>query len=141
LNAAAVFGVTQATARAAVKQALATGGTIEVSVLESATSGDPPGDRIALKEQWLLGGRLTRDGRPIGMHAAKDSLGGTGSSATRAIVEPHAAALEACSAAMQAAGIGLHPTTGHVGLVRRLADSMRADAAQGKLPHAFNGGI
>ncbi|WP_426442040.1 hypothetical protein [Bradyrhizobium genosp. P] len=57
--------------------------------------------------------------------------------ATRDMVEPHAAALDACHAAMAAAGIGTHPTNGHVHVLRRMADSMRAEAAMGKVPSAW----
>jgi len=52
-------------------------------------------------------------------------------------VEPHAAALEGCAAAMEAAGVGLHPAGGHVAILRRMAGSMRAEAAVGKVPHIF----
>jgi len=60
--------------------------------------------------------------------------------ASRAVVEkvePHAQAVEACSAAMCAANIGEHPTDGHVHVLNRMAASMRADAAEGKVPHIF----
>jgi hypothetical protein len=56
---------------------------------------------------------------------------------TIAMVEPHAQALESCAAAMEAAGIGLHPQNGHAVFVRRVAGSMRAAAAVGKVPHIF----
>ncbi len=57
--------------------------------------------------------------------------------ATAAKVEPHAAGLESCAASMEAAGIGLHPTGGHVQTLKRMASAMRADAATGKVPHIF----
>jgi len=57
--------------------------------------------------------------------------------ATREMVEPHAAALDACRAAMEAAGIGTHPSMGHVHVLRRMADSMRAEAEMGKLPSTW----
>ncbi|WP_051382431.1 DUF6582 domain-containing protein [Bradyrhizobium sp. Tv2a-2] len=56
---------------------------------------------------------------------------------TRAMVEPHCAALDACHAAMAAAGVGVHPGSGHVHVLRRMSDSMRAEAAIGKIPHIF----
>jgi hypothetical protein len=59
--------------------------------------------------------------------------------ATRDMVEPHAAALDACRAAMEAAGVGTDPSNGHVHVLRRMADSMRAEAAMGKVPSAWNG--
>lgn len=52
----------------------------------------------------------------------------------RDMVEPHANALESVAAAMECAGIGTHPTMGHVAAVRRVAGSMRAAAAMGQLP-------
>ena len=50
----------------------------------------------------------------------------------------HADALDKVADGMQAAGIGLHPTLGHVALLRRMAGAMRADAAGGKVPHEFS---
>lgn len=55
----------------------------------------------------------------------------------RAAVEPHAAALDSCAAAMEAAGIGNHPSLGHGTVLRRMAGSMRAEAAMGKMPHIY----
>jgi hypothetical protein len=52
-------------------------------------------------------------------------------------VEPHAGAIESCAAAMEAAGIGMHPDNGHVAHLRRMAAAMRVDAATGKVPHIF----
>jgi hypothetical protein len=54
-------------------------------------------------------------------------------------VEPHALSLEACHAAMEAAGIGMHPQNGHVVMLKKMVGSMRASAAMGKIPHAFWG--
>jgi hypothetical protein len=56
---------------------------------------------------------------------------------TRAMVEPHASALEGCAAAMEAAGVGVEPKWGHVHVLRRMADGMRAEAAIGKVPHIW----
>ena len=52
-------------------------------------------------------------------------------------VEPHCAALESCAAAMEAAGVGTHPSMGHVHVLRRMSDGMRAEAAMGKVPHIW----
>lgn len=52
-------------------------------------------------------------------------------------IEPHAKRLEDAADKMEAAGIGLHADGGHVAVLRRMAAKMRADAAQGKIPHAF----
>jgi len=54
--------------------------------------------------------------------------------AVRNMVEPHCASLESCHAAMEAAGIGTSTGNGHVHVLRRMADSMRAEAAMGKVP-------
>lgn len=56
---------------------------------------------------------------------------------TRNKVEPHAKALEACADAMDAAAVGGHPQNGHAAVIRRMAGSMRAEAAMGKIPHIF----
>ena len=56
---------------------------------------------------------------------------------TRALAEPHATALEGCAAAMEAAGVGTDPKFGHVHVLRRMSDSMRAEAAVGKVPHIW----
>jgi hypothetical protein len=53
-------------------------------------------------------------------------------------VEPHAAKLESCAAGMEAAGIGGDMTNGHAVILRRMAASMRADAAQGRLPSTMH---
>lgn len=55
-------------------------------------------------------------------------------------VEPHAKALEAAAMSCEAAGVGLHATRGHVAVMRRMAGHMRAEAAQGKIPHEYNDG-
>ena len=52
----------------------------------------------------------------------------------RDVVEPHAQACEAAADGMEAAGIGTHPTMGHVSALRRIAGSLRAAAAMGALP-------
>jgi len=54
------------------------------------------------------------------------------------MVEPHAAKLEACADAMEAAGIGGDPNNGHAIQLRRMAAGMRVDAVQGRLPSAIH---
>ncbi|MDR6381822.1 DUF6582 domain-containing protein [Paraburkholderia caribensis] len=56
---------------------------------------------------------------------------------TRDRVAPHATALRNCAAAMEASGIGLHSSQGHVKVLHHMAASMEADAAAGKVPHIF----
>lgn len=59
------------------------------------------------------------------------------SASVRAMVEPHAAALESSAAAMETAGVGTSPSNGHMHVLRRMADSMRAEASVGKVPHIW----
>lgn len=56
---------------------------------------------------------------------------------THAKIKPHADALRACSAAMEAAGVGGHATKGPSAHLNRMADRMEADAMVGKLPHIY----
>jgi hypothetical protein len=52
-------------------------------------------------------------------------------------VEPHAKRLDDEADRMDNDGIGGHPTRGHAVFLRNMAGSMRADAAQGKMPHVY----
>lgn len=70
------------------------------------------------------------------IEASGKSING-GAEHTRAAIEPHASALESCAAAMEAAGIGNHASQGHAVVLRRMAGSMRAEAAMGKMPHIY----
>lgn len=56
---------------------------------------------------------------------------------THAKIKPHADALRACSAAMEAAGVGGHATKGPSAHLNRMADRFEADAMVGKLPHIY----
>jgi hypothetical protein len=60
--------------------------------------------------------------------------------ALRDAIELHANCLEADADNLESDGIGLHPTQGHVAVLRRTANNMRADAAVGKVPHAYYDG-
>lgn len=53
------------------------------------------------------------------------------------MVKPHADTLHAAAASMEKAGIGLHPSNGHVMALRCMANHMMAEAAQGKMPHVY----
>lgn len=53
-------------------------------------------------------------------------------------VEKHANALKDCADGMEAAGIGGHPTRGHVHILRHMADHMMAEAHQGKMPSEYH---
>ena len=50
----------------------------------------------------------------------------------------HADRLEALADAMAKDGVGLDSIRGHAATLRRMASSMRADAANGRVPHAFS---
>jgi len=58
----------------------------------------------------------------------------------RSMVEPHCSALESTAAAMESAGVGVGADRGHVHVLRRMADSMRAEAAEGKVPSKWYDG-
>jgi hypothetical protein len=46
--------------------------------------------------------------------------------------------LESCAANMEADGIGAHSALGHAAVLCRMASCMRAEAAAGKMPHAWH---
>lgn len=52
-------------------------------------------------------------------------------------IKPHATALRNCAAAMEAAGIGLHSTSGHVTVLHHMAAHMEAAAARGETPYIY----
>lgn len=56
-------------------------------------------------------------------------------------VHPHAEACRGCAEAMRAAGIGMHPTRGHVAVLHRIAHHMETEAASGRVPHEIPGRI
>lgn len=51
---------------------------------------------------------------------------------------PHVGACNAAADAMEAAGIGTHPTRGHAAMLRKVGASILHGATMGKLPHIFN---
>jgi len=53
-------------------------------------------------------------------------------------VEPHAKRLEDAANKLEDAGIGLHASAGHVQILRKMADGIRADGAVGKVSHVFD---
>jgi hypothetical protein len=59
----------------------------------------------------------------------------------RDVVAKHAQRLEAAADAMTSDGIGQHLTSGHAVVLRRMASSMRAEAAAGALPSRWNDSI
>lgn len=52
-------------------------------------------------------------------------------------VKSHADGIRACADGMEAAGMGGHERSGHVAVLRRMADKMEAEAVLGKLPHVW----
>jgi|SRR5580704_5177698 hypothetical protein len=53
-------------------------------------------------------------------------------------IEPHAAKLESAASAMDAAGIGGHPSRGHAAILRTMAGDLRSQAALGRMPASFD---
>jgi hypothetical protein len=65
---------------------------------------------------------------------------GKGASLAGPIIDqamPHVGACNAAADAMEAAGIGTHPTHGHAAVLRRVGASILHGASMGKLPHIF----
>jgi hypothetical protein len=54
--------------------------------------------------------------------------------------ESHAALLETAASLMELDGIGVDPEQGHVHLLRRMAGSIRAQAALGRRAQRYTGG-
>jgi hypothetical protein len=54
-------------------------------------------------------------------------------------VQKHADALHQCADKMAAAGIGMHPTRGHVQVLHHMADSLMAEAHNGNMAAAYSG--
>lgn len=52
-------------------------------------------------------------------------------------VAPHAEKLRACAGSLQAAGIGVHASRGHVAILNRMADAIEAEAMLGSMPHIY----
>lgn len=90
------------------------------------------------KEQFdALMGSINALGERVG--AVETKLKGSVSAASVADkVSKHADALKDCADGMEAAGIGGHPTRGHVHILRHMADSMMAEAHQGKMPSEYH---
>lgn len=52
-------------------------------------------------------------------------------------VKPHVEAVNACAAAMEAAGVGNDAKAGHAGVLRKVAAHMAAEAVSGKVPMVY----
>lgn len=59
---------------------------------------------------------------------------------TKGEIERHARMLDDVGASMSKAGIGLHSGSGHVAVLKRMADTMRSDAAFGRTPYSYENG-
>ncbi len=53
-------------------------------------------------------------------------------------VKPHTDAIRAAADGMEKDGMGMHDKRGHVAHLRRMADTMDAEAVMGKVPHIYN---
>lgn len=53
-------------------------------------------------------------------------------------VKPHVEACMAAADAMEAAGVGAHPSMGHAAALRKIGRHMAVEAATGKVPHIYN---
>jgi hypothetical protein len=56
-------------------------------------------------------------------------------------VEPHANSLEAAASKMEADGMGTAEGSGHAVHLRKMAASMRSDAARGVMPSSYHGSM
>jgi hypothetical protein len=76
---------------------------------------------------------------PIVQRLAKVEAGGTlqANEATISLVEPLAAMLESAADDMESDGVGAARRGGHADVLRRMAHSMRAEAAMGKVPSVW----
>jgi hypothetical protein len=52
-------------------------------------------------------------------------------------VQPHVVACNAAADAMEAAGVGNHPTRGHASAIRKVAAHLAAAAVSGQVPHIY----
>ena len=82
-----------------------------------------------------IGAAVTAQGEDL-----KTLKAGKGASLAGPIVDqamPHVGACNACADAMEAAGIGTHPTHGHAAVLRRVGAHILHAATMGKLPHIY----
>lgn len=112
----------------------------------AASTDRADGDLEMTKEelQAILGPALATALEPINAKITEIEAGQAkittdlnASKEVQAKVKPHADALRACAASMSAAGIGGHPTGGHVVRLNKMADQMEAAAALGQTPHIY----
>lgn len=84
---------------------------------------------------------LTEQVSTLSASVEKILKGGTNLNAASVLekIKPHSKALRDAADGMEAAGIGMHNTRGHVHLLRKMADNMEAEASEGKIPHMYTG--
>ena len=74
----------------------------------------------------------------LGERVGKIEAGGIQAASVADKVEVHAKALKDCATGMEAAGVGAHPTRGHVHVLRHMADNLMAEAHQGKIAAEYH---
>lgn len=89
------------------------------------------------------------DSIATGMKALSEGLAAVTASVAEAAKKPvtaasiapmvmtHCAALRQCASQLAAAGIGMHSSAGHVAVLNKMADTMEAEAAMGRIPHVY----
>lgn len=70
--------------------------------------------------------------------ASVEKLGPISAANLLSKIEPHAAKLEAAADKMESEGIGGDANNGHAVVLRKMAGSMRAEAAQGRMPSSWS---
>jgi hypothetical protein len=116
-----------------VQAAIAAGRAVRIEDLDLALEDKTLAERMVIKTD-LRRRNLIVDGTVVEQVEAACSD-------VMAMVEPHADRLEAAADEMSKAGIGLHATDGHVSHIRRIAGSLRAAAAEGRVAHRYDGGL
>lgn len=115
------------------------------SLAAETADDDPPSEGFKMDDDVktkfdTIEGNLTKLGTDL-TAAIKGITDGLQAQSTGRIaaVTPLAEGLEAQAAKMEAAGVGTHPTHGHVRHLRTMASALRADAAAGTMPQRFDG--
>lgn len=70
--------------------------------------------------------------------AIKESAATLQAGSVHHLVAPHVSDIRACADKLEAAGFGSVPKTGHVAVLRSMADKMESDSHNGKLPTQYS---
>lgn len=111
--------------------------------LEAQATNDTSDTEIVMNEEMkkaleALSAQIAGIGKEVAeLKAAKALPANLDAAGVSHMVAPHAAACRAAADGMETAGIGLHATQGHVNILRKMAASMEAEAALGRLPHVY----